>query len=75
MAELSEAQFLWLEAQNILEYQLRIKKGLYSLRGGLDLYFGSGGEGYVTGGVGVLSLLLRCLNSHQSREGCSEVTT
>lgn len=42
--------------------------------GGLDLYFGGGGQGYVTGGVGVLSLFLRCLNSHQGREGCGEVT-
>lgn len=41
--------------------------------GGHDLDFGGGGEGHVTGGVGVLPLLLRGLDSHQGREGCGQV--
>lgn len=73
VAELSEAQLLWLEAKDI-QTSIKTKAKALSLRWGLYLYFGGGGEGYVTRGVGVFSLLLRCLTSHQSRKGCGEVT-
>lgn len=77
VAELGEAQLLWLKTETsdplVNHFDSMLQPPHLSHRWCPYLYFRSGSEGHMTHCISILSLLLRGLRPHQGGEGSGEV--